>query len=280
MTCSGCGHAVSPGDNFCENCGLNLHTPACTACGAAATDDSGFCPDCGTRLPQGRDHLETELEPGGAAGVTDLGLRRRRNEDAMALGAAGGLTVAVVCDGVATSPRADEAAQAAADLAVERLLADLGGGADAKEATVRACAAAASAVAAMGTVEDAPACTYVSAVVAPGEITVGWLGDSRAYWLPEGGPGRLLTTDDVASHGVISSWLGADAEPEDAHVLSFSPDLPGLLLACTDGLWEYLTGDFPAAGTPLERARLLLRHALDSGGRDNVTIVLIPGGPV
>jgi serine/threonine protein phosphatase PrpC len=54
-----------------------------------------------------------ELDVGLAAGVTDRGLRHTRNEDAMALAATmspdGPAAVAVVCDGVSSAPRADEA---------------------------------------------------------------------------------------------------------------------------------------------------------------------------
>ena len=58
----------------------------------------------------------------------------------------------------------------------------------------------------------------------------------------------------------------------------------GSLLVCSDGLWRYLDGHtVPGAavhpdGACLDLARELLRHALGSGGHDNVTIVLIPLG--
>ncbi|MGH3120697.1 MAG: PP2C family protein-serine/threonine phosphatase, partial [Streptosporangiaceae bacterium] len=62
------------------------------------------------------DHQEIDLSL--IAGVTDRGLRHRQNEDAMELAvvpaAAGPVLVAVVCDGVSTSIRPDEASLAAA----------------------------------------------------------------------------------------------------------------------------------------------------------------------
>ena len=67
-----------------------------------------------------RDHVELVL--GDAAAVTDRGLRRRRNEDAVELGrrVEGGVEtwVAVVCDGVASARRGDEASLAAVGAAV------------------------------------------------------------------------------------------------------------------------------------------------------------------
>ncbi|WP_223166829.1 PP2C family serine/threonine-protein phosphatase [Nonomuraea sp. SYSU D8015] len=273
-----CEAPVLAGDTYCEACGHMLDAPACVSCGAAAVDAEGYCERCGLRQPTGRDHAEIVLD-GGAAAVTDRGLRRSRNEDAMALLASGDAVVAVVCDGVGSSPRADEASAAAvgaASAALARGLPheeafDLAGRAVAKLAT---------------SVHDAPACTYIAAVVQQGRITLAWAGDTRAYWLspvPERGSAithsTLLTEDDAIETGEITAWLGADAEVVAPTVRAFAPPAPGLLLVCSDGLWRYLDGyTFPSAGTPLEMAGEMLRHALDSGGQDNVTIALIPLG--
>ncbi|WP_344864424.1 PP2C family protein-serine/threonine phosphatase, partial [Planomonospora alba] len=317
-------------------------------CGPAPVDPDGYCERCGLRQPTGRDHAETEA--GGAAGVTDRGLRHARNEDAMApvaLGAAAGVAagtagggaraplscvVGVVCDGVSSSPRADEASAAAAGACAAVLPFELAAGADPETATRTAAARAAAAVAALGSgVHDAPACTYVSAVAGPGWVTVGWVGDSRAYWLPapprpgeplppgappprDGRPAALpdrdpeatapvppagpavpghalpltgaalLTEDDTAAPGVLSAWLGADAGEVAARVRTFAPRVPGVVVVCSDGLWGYLPragalAPFLAGSTPPEAARALVRHALDAGGRDNVTVLVIPAGP-
>src|SRR5271155_6280823 len=75
-------------------------------------------------VPPTPDHAEVDL--GTAAGVTDRGLRHQRNEDAMALKSEqtpdGLVVVAVVCDGVSSSPRPDEASLAAAQAALPVLL--------------------------------------------------------------------------------------------------------------------------------------------------------------
>ncbi|MFG2072236.1 PP2C family serine/threonine-protein phosphatase [Nonomuraea maritima] len=273
--CPVCGAPVLVGDSYCEACGHALNAPACVSCGAPAVDAEGYCERCGLRQPSGRDHVETTLD-GGAAAVTDRGLRRPRNEDAVALVQAGDAVVVVVCDGVGSSPRADEASAAAAWTAS----AALAGGASQAEAF----GLAARAVAQLATSpEDAPACTYVAAVVEPdGRVSLAWAGDSRAYWLPGGsGVPVPLTVDDTVATGEITAWLGADAGAVGPHVRTLVPPEPGLLLVCSDGLWRYLDGyAVPAAGTPVETARELLRHALDRGGQDNVTIALIPRGEV
>ncbi|MFI7700120.1 PP2C family serine/threonine-protein phosphatase [Nonomuraea sp. NPDC049480] len=267
-TCPVCEGPVLEGDTYCEACGHRLNAPACASCGAAAVDTEGYCERCGLRQPTGRDHAEIVLECGAAA-VTDKGLRRSRNEDAMALLASGDAVVTVVCDGVGSSPRADEASA----VAVEVASAALAGGLSQEEAFDLA----GRAVAKLATsVHDAPASTYIAAVVERGRVTLGWAGDTRAYLLPGG---ALLTEDDAIETGEITAWLGADAEDVALNVQVFAPQGPGLLLICSDGLWRYLDGyTFPSAGTPLERAREMLRHALDSGGQDNVTIALIPLG--
>ena len=83
--------------------------------------------------PSSRDHSEVNLGP--AAGVSDRGLRHHRNEDAMALAAEeqspnGPVVVAVVCDGVSSSARPDEASQAAVQAALPVLLAAVQAGED------------------------------------------------------------------------------------------------------------------------------------------------------
>src|SRR5262249_57402383 len=96
----------------------------CPECQSAHIPPDGYCESCGHKLPSSRDH--TELDLGMLAGVTDRGLRHHRNEDAMALAtaelASGPAAVAVVCDGVSSSQRPDEASLAAAQAAVRVLL--------------------------------------------------------------------------------------------------------------------------------------------------------------
>ncbi|MCW2919662.1 MAG: protein serine/threonine phosphatase [Actinomycetia bacterium] len=401
--CPVCHAPVFTGNNFCEACGhrISEEAPAaqvpaggrntaeipiveppgagdCTGCGAGTIDVDGYCERCGLRQPSGRDHVEFELAaPDGgviAAGVSDKGLRHSKNEDAMALAATSDGVAAVVCDGVSSSPRPEDASRAAADTGVAVLLKELEAGADAETATRTAVLRAAQAVAALAASEhDAPACTYVSALTGAESITVGWVGDSRAYWLPApppdtstntrvddshahwlpaSGDGARLTDDDswaeqMVALGALSEaeaqahqnahvlvgWLGADATAVEAHVRIFTPEGSGVVVVCSDGLWNYLpdasaiagalaealpnppsgvgeaatgpdagdrvqetggkptggrptggrpTGGRPigmAAAEPLAAARSLLRIALDSGGRDNITVVVIPFSP-
>jgi serine/threonine protein phosphatase PrpC len=287
-------------------------TASCPTCGAPAVSADGYCDHCGRRQPSERDHVEIALD--GVCAVTDKGLRHHHNEDAMALTVLDGdepVILAVVSDGVSTSPRPEEASQAAVDTGVAVLADLLGAGGDLESATLAAATEAAAAVA--GLAPDggpAPACTYVSAAVTADVVTVGWVGDSRAYWLGFDADGphppSALTIDDSwATHMValgvmdeaeaqasrrahtLTGWFGADAGKIDVHVESFAPTGTGAILVCSDGLWNYLpaAADLAsavpyAAADPLAAARALVRTALDAGGRDNITVAVIPFPPV
>jgi serine/threonine protein phosphatase PrpC len=264
-------------------------------------------------VPPTPDHDEVDL--GTAAGVTDRGLRHQRNEDAMALGSEQTpdslAVVAVVCDGVSSSPRGAEASRVAAEAALPVLLDAVQTGKDLADASRAAVVAGRQAVASLGEPEnERSATTFVSAVAARGEVTLCWLGDSRAYWLAQAADeSAQLTRDDSVAGGmveaglvteeaamalphahVLTRWLGAEAADLDndparaPHVERYSPPGTGALLVCSDGLWNYLPEAaglarlaLPRAMTdPLGAASDMVRFAVDAGGADNITAVLIP----
>ncbi|WP_431044419.1 PP2C family serine/threonine-protein phosphatase [Streptomyces sp. P1-3] len=291
---------------------------ACAACRAGVIDKDGYCEHCGHAQPRERDHMEHETT--GVAAATDRGLRHHRNEDAFsvsttALPDGSPAVVAVVCDGVSSATRPDDASEAAANAAREALVTALPRGTHPQHAMHEAIMAAAEAVNALALEppsvpehhrqENAPACTIVSAVVAGGILTVGWVGDSRAYWVPDDrtAPTARLTEDDswaaqMVAAGLMSEaeayaderahaitgWLGADAYELEPHTASFKPDRPGVVVVCTDGLWNYaesadeMAAAIPAdaRSRPLDSARTLVDHALDGGGHDNVTVAVLP----
>jgi serine/threonine protein phosphatase PrpC len=321
-TCPSCGAPVGVGDSFCESCGTELAPPMvsteppgyvveCPVCSVdpeappSAITAEGYCESCGRKVPSGRDHSELDL--GLVAGVTDRGLRHARNEDAMGLATAdapsGPVAIAVVCDGVSTSPRPDEASLAGAQASVRALLTSIRRGDDPADASVAAVKSAYHALTVIGTPGQAPSATYLSAVVGGDAVTVCWLGDSRAYWLAEGPDAIRLSTDDslaeeMVARGemneaealaspqahVITRWLGADLREPEPHVVRFEPPGPGAVLLCSDGLWNYRPEAaglaalaLPAALTdPLGAAAELVKFAIDAGGMDNITVVLVP----
>jgi serine/threonine protein phosphatase PrpC len=319
--CPACGEPIGPDDGFCEVCGAELapaavssgatdgahECPSCAAAGrpSAGVSPEGYCEFCGRKVPSGRDREELNVGP--AAGVTDRGLRHARNEDAMALAATRvsgqPVALAVVCDGVSSSPRPDEASLSAVRAAAGSLLSSVRAGDDPSAASDAAARAAGRAVGALGGPAGAPATTYASAVVDSAGVTVCWIGDSRVYWLAADISGsRRLTTDDslaeelVAAGAtvdeamkspqahVITRWLGADLPELEPHVARFEPPDQGVVLLCSDGLWNYQPAAtelaamaLPAALTdPLAAAAALVKFAVDAGGADNITTVLMP----
>ncbi|MFI6808391.1 PP2C family serine/threonine-protein phosphatase [Streptomyces luteogriseus] len=290
----------------------------CVACRAGRVDDDGYCENCGHAQPRERDHMEQESGP--VAAVSDRGLRHHRNEDAFAIGTTAlpdgsPASVAIVCDGVSSATRPDDASAAASKAAGETLLAALPRGTHPQQAMHDAILAASRAVNSLAAEpatareqtphQNAPACTIVGAVVTSGLLIVGWVGDSRAYWVPvdrSAPPARLTEDDSWAAQMVaaglmneaeayaderahaITGWLGADAYELEPHTAAFKPDRPGVVVVCTDGLWNYAEAaeemarvvPLDAAVQPLHSARVLLGHALDGGGHDNVTVALVP----
>ncbi|MFF8377130.1 PP2C family protein-serine/threonine phosphatase [Streptomyces sp. NPDC015661] len=293
----------------------------CVACRAGRVDTDGYCENCGHAQPRERDHMERELA--GVAAVSDRGLRHHRNEDAFAVSATtlpdgSPATLAIVCDGVSSATRPDEASAAAAEAAGASLLAALPRGTHPQQAMHEAIVAAAEAVNSLaeepgqgGSEHDphrhrnAPACTIVGSVVAAGLLVVGWVGDSRAYWVPDdrsAPPARLTEDDSWAAQMVaaglmneaeayaderahaITGWLGADSYELDPHTAAFKPDRSGVVVVCTDGLWNYAEAaeemarivPADAADRLLHGAQVLVGHALDGGGHDNITVALVP----
>ncbi len=246
----------------------------------------GRCWDCGLAQPAFRSRVE--VTAGGAAGVSDRGKRREVNADAMALTTAGAWTIGVVCDGVSMSPRSERAARLAAEVASDALASALRSGTVPEVALEDATRRAGRAVAALAVSPgEAPACTFVAGVTGPEGLWCAWIGDSRAYWLPDEGLALALTEDDTGELDALTGWLGAGSGEPAPRVRSRRPTVPGRLLLCTDGLWRYLPGvealrdrsaaaPASAGGGPLESARSLVGYALDSGGHDNVTALFLP----
>jgi serine/threonine protein phosphatase PrpC len=230
-------------------------------------------------------------------GVCHAGLRRPHNEDALASarGTTQGepWTVLVVCDGVSSSSNADQAAMVASKTACDALAHFARSGDVAHEAASAAVAAAIRAahiaVCAQGietTSADPPGTTIVVGLVWRRRLTVGWVGDSRAYWVSDQGA-ELLTQDHswaneaiargevTADEAALSPYAHAltrclgplevvdpNAGPEAPRhrIQEVVPDVrardlpgPGWIVLCSDGFWNY----FPAAA---EVAKLV--HAL------------------
>lgn len=323
MQCPACTAELPEDDVFCEACGARLsasppvRSPAneggCS-CGAPAgeTDEDNFCLRCGLHLRPALewDHVEQPLSPDFAA-VCDRGLRHDRNEDRCAIAHTGDMFAMVVCDGVSSSHQSEVASAAVVQGALEALMrapASVSDPEAAMRAAIVAGAAALTAQSQRGPDDNPPSTTVVAALVLGGEAVIGWMGDSRAYWIDASGA-RPLTRDhswmnDVAAAAgltpeqaagspnahAITRWIGVDSTGvPDPSIVRHPVTAPGMLLLCTDGLWNYaetndvmtkVVQDASSTGqTALEIARNLVRYANEQGGRDNITAALLRFDP-
>jgi serine/threonine protein phosphatase PrpC len=319
MECPKCGTTVQVGDRFCEECGTPLVadsaipkvTGGCEKCGATPEeiDAEGYCSNCGFRnQSRENDRIEVMRSPD-LAGVSDRGLRHHRNEDYLACTQVEGKNayILVVCDGVSSSQEPDLAAKAAAEGACLALAAAVEkGDIQLEQAMKEAINVALTSVCVIsyspGIDADPPSTTIVAAVVRDGTATIGWLGDSRAYWISPNGS-RQLTQDDSWLYDIVASgqmteaqakksdkahaitrWLGEDAIADsEPSIVNFNIPGSGYLLLCTDGLWNYAPE--PAQITELVKSlsqtdafavsRSLVEFARRSGGHDNITVAVL-----
>lgn len=320
MHCTACATEVPDEDLFCENCGEKLSQPEgpierC-ACGAPASeaDEEGFCQACGRRVRRpASDHIEQVISPECAA-VSDRGLRHEHNEDRFALVAADDCWGLVVCDGVSATRNPEAASSAVAETVgsfLERgLMARQEQELDAEALLREAISAAVSELTAR-TGEDgegSPSTTLVAALVCGDEVTVAWVGDSRAYWITaeqslpltrdhswlnravDSGELTRAEAERMPLAHAITRWIGADAgEAAEPELVRHGLTEPGTLLLCSDGLWNYLQ-DPETLGAAvrthsdgeaeaLHVAQALVAFANDQGGQDNVTVALLQRRP-
>ncbi|MDO9456637.1 protein phosphatase 2C domain-containing protein [Nocardioides sp.] len=283
----------------------------CFQCGATVGPD-GYCESCGTKQPTERDHFREQPVPW-VAGVCDRGIRHSRNEDAMALHATaqgGDRAVLVVLDGVSNTDDSHLASLAGAKAARDVLLTPLPAGMGTDESrnsavkrvfsdSVQAAQAAIVALTPEGSTKP-PSATYVVGVLEGTRLYVANIGDSRAYWLPDGQPGVQLSVDDSVAQAQIAAgmdrkaaeegpqghaitrWLGIDAPDLVPHLTETVVTGPGWVLVCSDGLWNYasepslLVEQVTAAATtdPMALAVALVAFANGRGGQDNITAAL------
>ncbi|MFC9892438.1 protein phosphatase 2C domain-containing protein [Nocardia sp. NPDC127579] len=229
------------------------------------------------QLVDGRSEPERTIGAAdGIAAVSDIGYRRSRNEDAMAFATldqpGGPVRIAVVCDGVASRLGSDRGARVAADAALAHLRAALAtANIDVTQAVRDAIDAAQRAIVELSDREypdlgnKGPASTIAIAVTSPGQVTAGWVGDSRVYLLDPVGPhSQRLTTDHTLLPALMQATGSTEAEAlqnrltnglthrlgrggtlpatDDStfgdYVVTVPVNAPRHVLVCTDGMWK------------------------------------------
>jgi serine/threonine protein phosphatase PrpC len=326
--CPQCQAEYAKGDRFCADCGVKLSAPladapgaiAACACGSTSFDADGFCMECGVRKIAAPAREGAIIVGPGLAAFTDAGLVHDRNEDACVVTGptSGGVgAILVVSDGVSNSQAPDVASAVAARAALASLQAGLAAGIGAEQAVHDAVVRAHDTVCEVPydrqNPVDPPAATIAIAVVGAAEaggrsVTIGWLGDTRVYWIARGeksgGGGRLLTRDhswrnlvvdrgemtdeaarqDRLAHALVkclgSTDFTAPTPCPDPTVATVVLPAEGWLLACTDGLWNYAESP-PSLAAAAQGAfwtrdavgicERLVAFARSRGGRDNIT---------
>lgn len=129
-------------------------------------------------------------------------------------------------------------------------------------------------------------------------LLIAWVGDSRAYvlddtglhqrskdhalvqqWVDEG----MITPEEARSHpyrNIISQALGIEQDkPMSVDTWSAVISGPTRVLLCSDGLTEHVEDArikmLLAAPTCKQAAEDLIQAALDGGGSDNITVILV-----
>lgn len=205
---------------------------------------------------------------------TEVGHVRQRNEDALLARPERGMVA--VADGLGGHPAGDVASMTAISSLDEAALTGESSEQDLRTATQAAHEAVLAAAdeepgrAGMGT-------TVVVAVIDGASARVLHVGDSRAYLLDPEGRLRALTQDHGVN-GYLSQALGLDRAVEpDVTEVGCPPG--SRLLLCTDGLTNMV--DDPSIAQLLGRGDAqqacdgLVEAALDNGGIDNVTVVVV-----
>jgi PPM family protein phosphatase len=230
---------------------------------------------------------------GRAAGVTDTGRRRLRNEDAFVCRP----PLFAVADGMGGARAGEVAARLAAAALEESGAGATGEGgvvALIEEANRRIWdrAVADPATTGMGT-------TVTAALVdaTKGRVAIGHVGDSRAYLLRDGVLEQLttdhslvaelvqsgvLTPEEAEHHPQRSAITRALGTEPSVQVEAFTVEcrIGDLFLLCSDGLPvmlgdEDVTTAIVSAGlTPAVAAEALISAANARGGEDNITVVL------
>ena len=223
---------------------------------------------------------------------TDTGRRRRRNEDAFVCEP----PLFAVADGMGGAQAGEVASRLAADSLRELELGDL----SSPEQTVELIREANRRVYEYSS-ENASArgmgTTMTVALVEGSVVTIGHVGDSRAYLLRDDQLTQLtqdhslvaelvrsgrLSPKEAASHprrSVITRALGTDSDVE-VDVFSLRGQDGDLFLLCSDGLTSMLSDEEIARLLVATRADLdeagkaLITAANQAGGEDNITVVM------
>ncbi len=232
-----------------------------------------------------------------ATGITDIGLVRKANEDRLLIDE--GIGLCMVCDGMGGHKGGDVASSLAIQ-AFQDSLPDFDPQQPVKWLTksiiraneaIRFCSKKDPELFEMGT-------TITTAILREDELYIAHVGDSRLYLINKNGIRKLtrdhtlaeqmmedglLKPEEMTSNAynhVLTRALGIEEEVVIDHLTeTVIPD--DIIMLCTDGLSDMLNEEeilsiISAFGPDIEgAAHKLVARALENGGYDNVTLILI-----
>jgi PPM family protein phosphatase len=148
--------------------------------------------------------------------------------------------------------------------------------------------------------EEEPHSTIAAFLISPDRSAViAHVGDSRVYWFRQGQLGfrtidhsyvqhmideGMITEEQAQGHpqaNLVTGCLGTQQDPPITVHLIDSLEVGDVLLACSDGLWQYFSPDELAAAThtmaPREAVEALVTQARHRarGAGDNLSIALV-----
>lgn len=226
------------------------------------------------------------------SGVTDAGRKRRRNEDSYVLEP----PLFAVADGMGGAQAGEVASRLAVDAFREFHEADELEPEKRVTAIIQEANRRIYERAREDTQASGMGTTVTAALVGEESVSIGHVGDSRAYRLRGGDLEQLtddhslvadlvrggrLTPEEADVHpqrSVITRALGTDPEV-DVDAFTFEAEPGDVILLCSDGLTTMLTDEEIVAivgeAKSLEHAaKQLVKAANRRGGEDNVTVVL------
>lgn len=238
-----------------------------------------------------------------AAYKTDQGLVRAVNEDrVLVVSLIAGESIAVVADGMGGHQAGDTASQLTIELvqqSLARLTPELTD--EEKEMwlveTLRYANAKVFEIASHREHYRGMGTTVTAALASDQRVIIGHIGDSRAYFINHEECRQItedhtlvnelvktgqITADEAAMHprrNVLMRALGTEADV-DVDVVRIDWQVGDVLLLCSDGLsnlvpLEDVIRTVRGEGTLEEKVERLVHYALDAGGDDNITVVLL-----
>jgi serine/threonine protein phosphatase PrpC len=228
------------------------------------------------------------------AGVSDVGRVRPHNEDSGFVGP----YVAIVADGVGGAAAGEIASATAAYSASAVALGRIGQQPELVLAEAYAAAAAGVRRGVQRDLERLGMATTLTMLVTDGRhVAIGHVGDSRGYLFRDGVLRQIttdhtyvqhlvetgrLTTDARASHpwrNVVLRSVDGDPEGGGLDVVRLDVAPGDRMLLCSDGLTDLVDDDriarVLATAEQHEAAATLTQLALDEGGRDNITCIVV-----